>query len=336
MSGHFGIQRTLHKISAKFWWPKMRRSIENYISSCQLCAKFNILRNKPPGHLKSFDPPADVFQVMHMDFWGPVRTSARGNRYVIVLTDNLSKYVIAKAMPNNTAIDAAEFLMDEFVLIHGAPERLVTDNGVHFNNTLMKTITNTMNITHAFSAVYHPQSNGQVERFNGTFCTQLAKYHDENKDDWDDYLQSVVYAYNTGIHATTGFVPYELAFGRKQKSPFDPTPMKLMLSNKNEFYKRLQKSRRTILEQARENIRHQQQSIKQRYDKHRKDIHYAVDDLVFIKVCSNRSKLDKRWTGPCRIITRTGEQHYQVQNDETGKTTWAHVNQLLPVVARHV
>ncbi|CAF4974115.1 unnamed protein product, partial [Rotaria sp. Silwood1] len=207
MSGHFGVKRTLYKIRTRFWWPNMRKSIEHYISSCQQCMKFNILRSKTPGHLKSFDPPTDVFQILHMDFWGPVRPSAQGNRYVLVLTDNLSKYVIAKAMPNNTAKVAAEFIMNEFIMIHGAPERLITDNGVHFNNTLLKTITTTMHIPHVFSASYHPQTNGQIERFNATFCTQLAKYYDENKDDWDDYLQSVVYAYNTGIHATTGFVP---------------------------------------------------------------------------------------------------------------------------------
>ncbi|CAF4268934.1 unnamed protein product [Rotaria sp. Silwood2] len=194
MGGHFGVKRTLYKIRTRFWWPNMRKSIEHYISSCQQCMKFNILRSKTPGHLKSFDPPTDVFQILHMDFWGPVRPSAQGNRYVLILTDNLSKYVIAKAMPNNTAKAAAEFIMNEFIMIHGAPERLITDNGVHFNNTLLKTTTTTMHITHVFSASYHPQTNGQTERFNATFCTQLAKYYDENKDDWGDYLQSVVYA----------------------------------------------------------------------------------------------------------------------------------------------
>ncbi|CAF1353889.1 unnamed protein product [Didymodactylos carnosus] len=213
--------------------------------------KFNILRSKTPGHLKSFDPPTDVFQVLHMDFWGPVRTSEQGNRYLLVLTDNLSKYVIAKAMPNNTAKAAAEFIM-----VHGAPERIITDNGVHFNNTLMKNITTMMRIAHAFSASYHPQTNGQVERFNATFCTQLSKYYDENKDDWDDYLQSVIYAYNTGSHATTGFVQYELAFGRKQKSPFDPTSDNFTLSQPDAIYKHLIKARRIILKQAQANIRH--------------------------------------------------------------------------------
>ena len=274
------------------------------------------------------------FQVLHMDFWGPVRTSAQGNRYVVVLTDNLSKYVIAKAMPNNTANATAEFLINDFIMVHGSPERLITDNGVHFNNTLMKTITRTMNITHAFSASYHPQTNGIVERFNATFCSQLAKYYDEERDNWDDFLQAVVYAYNTGIHSTTGFVPYELAFGRKQKSPFDPASKNFILTQPSGFYQRLQKTRRIILKQAQENVRHQQQLTKQRYDKNRKDISYSVGNLVFLRVATNRSKLDERWTGPCIIIKKIGEQHYLIEDNTTGKTTCAHISQLQPVVER--
>ena len=57
-----------------------------------------------------------------------------------------------------------------------APERLIIDNGVHFNNALMKTITQTINIKHVFSASYHPQTNGEIERFNAAFSAQLAKY----------------------------------------------------------------------------------------------------------------------------------------------------------------
>ena len=334
MSGHFGVWRTLHKVKTKFWWPNMRQSIEHYISSCSLCSKFNIARGKPAGHLKSYEPPSEVFQVMHMDFWGPVPTSSQGNRYVIVLTDNLSKYVMAKATPNNTAITTADFVVNDFIMIHGAPERLVTDNGVHFNNTLMDTITKSMNINHSFSAVFHPATNGQVERFNATFCTQLAKYYNENTNDWDKYLQSIVYAYNTGIHSTTGFPPYELAFGRKQRSPFDLTSQDITFTKPNEFYEHLRKTRRIILNEAREAIHRHQQTTKQRYDRNRKDVSYVLRDLVFFKVCANSSKLDQRWMGPCRVIEKRGDQHYLIQLDGQEKTTWAHVSQLKPVVKR--
>ena len=334
LSGHFGVGRTLAKIRGRFWWPNLRESVQHYVSSCAQCTRHNIVRGKPPGHLKSFDSPADVFQVLHMDFWGPVRPSARGNRYVLVITDNLSKYVIAKEMPNNTAKAAADFIMSEFIMVHGAPERLISDNGVHFNNALMKTITSTMHIAHAFSAFYHPQTNGQVERFNATFCTQLAKYCNEDADDWDEYLQSVVYAYNSGVHATTGFIPYELAFGRRQKSPFDSPSNSVTLPRAEEFHKRLQRMRRINLKQARENIRNQQQLSKRRYDSNRKDISYSVGDLVFVKVCTSRSKLDQRWVGPSRVVCKKGDQTYVVKDANTGRTNCVHVGQLQLAVER--
>ena len=334
LSGHFGIQRTMNRIRRRFWWPEMRATIENYVLSCEKCKKFNILRSKVPGHLKSYDPPKEVFQILHMDFWGPVRASKHGNRYVLVLTDNLSKYVIAKAMPTNTAKDAAEFLMNEFIMVHGTPERLITDNGVHFNNTLLRNITDTMNISHAFSAVYHPETNGQVERFNSTFCTQLAKYYDEEKEDWDDYLMATIYAYNTSVHTATGYAPYELAFGRAQKSPFDPSGKDFKLAKPEEFYIHLRKVREILLTQARESILRQQQLVKQRYDKNRKDISYATGDLVYLKVCGNRTKLDQRWAGPYCVIVKKGKHSYLVEDRESGKTVWAHTNQLQLVVER--
>ncbi|CAF3857204.1 unnamed protein product, partial [Rotaria sp. Silwood1] len=335
LSGHFGVHRTLSRIRDKFWWPTMRKSIANYIASCPKCAQYNILRSKPPGHLKSIEPPSAGFQVLHMDFWGPIRIpSAHDNKYVIVLTDNLSKYVIAEAVPNCTAACAARFFIDRFILVHGAPERLITDQGSHFNNNLLCTITNVMNTPHNFSASYHPQTNGQVERFNATFAAQLAKYCNSEKTDWDLYLPSIVYAYNTSVHSTTKFTPYELAFARKPMSPFDLASPIVDLPPLHSFYPYLQRVRDLLTKQARTNILHHQTHWKKRYDQYRSDPSYQVDDPVYVHVPTGRSKLDARRLGPCIIVDTSGQQHYLVKNNLTGLTNWYHVNQLHPVVKR--
>ncbi len=121
-----------------------------------------------------------------MDFWVPVRTAADcKNRYVLILTDNLPKYVIDDALPNCTTKSAVSFFIDRFLVIHGTPERLITDRRTHFNNHLLHEIPSSMNIAHAFSASYHPQTNGQMECFNATFAAQLSKYCDPNHTDWD-------------------------------------------------------------------------------------------------------------------------------------------------------
>ena len=198
----------------------------------------------------------------------------------------------------------------------------------------MRTLTASTNIVHAFSATYHPETNGQVERFNATFCTQLAKYYDATSDDWDHYLPSVIHAYNTGIHSTTGFAPYELAFGRRPKSPFDHVSTHLTLTEPNRFYQDLQRTREIVLQHAQRNIRHQHVLTKQRYDRRRKDISYSANDLVFLKVYGNRTKFDERWIGPCRVLEITGKQNYLVEENETGRVTTAHVHQLRPVISR--
>jgi ABC-type siderophore export system fused ATPase/permease subunit len=91
-----------------------------------------------------------------------------------------------------------------------------------------------------------------------------------------------------------------------------------------------------MLTKAQDNIRHQQHLTKERYEKHRKNMSYAIGDLVFLKVRANRTKLDERWIGPCQVIKKTGEQTYLVEDNVTGKTTWAHISQLQPVMERRV
>ncbi|CAF1157465.1 unnamed protein product [Didymodactylos carnosus] len=104
-SGHFGIRRTSHKLKDRYVWPNMMSTIENYIKSCEKCAKFNIRRTKAPSKLHPITPPEGIFETIGMDFEGPTPyPSAEGNRYVLVVTDYLSKDVIAKAMPNNSII----------------------------------------------------------------------------------------------------------------------------------------------------------------------------------------------------------------------------------------
>ncbi|CAF4601653.1 unnamed protein product [Didymodactylos carnosus] len=100
----------------------MKESIEHYIRSCQECSKFNIQRKKPPALLQPIEPPDEVFQVLGIDWWGPAPESSVGNKYVLVITDRLSRYVIAKASRTNTAQATAEILMEHMILVHGAPD----------------------------------------------------------------------------------------------------------------------------------------------------------------------------------------------------------------------
>jgi transposase InsO family protein len=219
-----------------------------------------------------------------MDWWGPTPTSLNGNRYVLVITDRLSNYVIARASPKNTAQDTARILMEEVILVHGPPDKIITDQGLHFKNELLQAITTLIGSKHVFSTTYHPQTNGQTERWNSTFATQLAKYCNTDHNNWDIYLPSIVYAYNHGVHHTTGFTPYQLAFGRKPRNSFDPPHSTFTFTKPSDYYTQVLNYKQVILKQAKNHILQQQQLSKVRYDRNRPHPAYQVGDLVWTKV----------------------------------------------------
>ncbi|CAF1420470.1 unnamed protein product [Didymodactylos carnosus] len=148
----------------------------------------------------------------------------------------------------------------------------------HFNNELITAICTLVGSKHAFSTPYHPQTNGQTERFNATFATQLFKYCNEEKSNWDIYPPSIVFAYNNTQRRTTGFTPYQLAFGRLPRNPFDSPCPDFKFRRPNDYWLQVQRFRTYATQMARRNI--QQQLSKQRYDQNRNSPSYNIGDLV--------------------------------------------------------
>ncbi|CAF3408507.1 unnamed protein product [Rotaria socialis] len=129
-----------------------------------------------------------------MDFHGPITpTIKHGNKYIISLTDVLSKFVIAKAVRDCTASTAARFLTEEVILKYGTPKCILTDNGTHFTAAMMTELFKKIGITHLYSTPYHPMTNGQIERFNATMDAKIAALSNDKHTDWDEQLPFVTF-----------------------------------------------------------------------------------------------------------------------------------------------
>ncbi|CAF4804485.1 unnamed protein product, partial [Rotaria sp. Silwood2] len=172
--------------------------------------KFNIDRKKPTGLLHPIEPPQGPFQLIGIDYSGPFPITPQGNKYVLAITDYFTKWVITIPLPNQTAQTTAEALYEHYICIYGVPITILSDQGPHFINQLMIAFTQILGCHHIKSTPYHPQTNGVIERFNSTFERQLAKLTNKYINDWDVHLKSIVFAYNTGQHATTKYSPYQL------------------------------------------------------------------------------------------------------------------------------
>ncbi|CAF1532150.1 unnamed protein product, partial [Didymodactylos carnosus] len=133
-------------------------------------------------------------------------------------------------------------------------------------------------------------------------------------------LDPVVFAYNTGIHSSTKFSPYELQFGRKPCLPTDPPPIQLNLPNLSDYYAQLNKSLKLYQLYSSENMIKQQNLSAIRYNKNRKDKHYNIGDYVLTRIQGNRLKLDPRFHPTPMIIIKAKHPTYIVKDPETNQT----------------
>lgn len=161
----------------------MQQDIVDYVQSCDKCQRENRLR-KTPSVLHPIPVQGDPFSMVGLDLVGPLQETKKGNKYIAVLTDYLTKYVEVKALPSKNAEEICEFII-EVVCRHGCIKTLITDQGREYCNALNEELCQMLGIEHRVSAPYHPQTNGLTERFNQTLCSALAKYVNEKQDDWD-------------------------------------------------------------------------------------------------------------------------------------------------------
>ena len=341
-AGHLGYQRTINKLRERFDWPGMESAVRVYIRTCDSCQRHKIPRLKPAGFLQPI-LTSEPFQNLGVDILGPFPVSEHQNRFIIVAVDYLTKWAITAALPDSKTERIVDFLIEKVVLQHGAPETLISDGARNLNSAIGKELLIALRTDHRVSTGYHPQSLGQVERLNHTLAGMLAMYVDEQHDDWDDQLPAVTFAYNTGRQETTGYSPFYLLYGRQPRLPIDvflgsslnntasvtAAQYAETLINRLASAKRLLQNRTAIM----------QSKQKDRYDQGRRDVSYAIDDLVLvykpIRKKGRAEKLLHHYFGPYKVIRCLSPLNYEVELlSKPGKKDVVHVCRMKPYQQR--
>ena len=124
-------------------------------------------------------------------------------------------------MPDSEATTVARLLVNEFICRFGVPEQLHTDQGRNFEYTLIKQICQLLGIRKTCTTPYHPQSDGMVERFNRTLLSMLSIAVEESEGDWHLKIPTIMFAYRSSVHESTGESSFCLMFGREAPLPVD-------------------------------------------------------------------------------------------------------------------
>nr|GEV58613.1 reverse transcriptase domain-containing protein [Tanacetum cinerariifolium] len=120
----------------------------------------------------------EIFDVWGIDFMGSF-PSSKGNKYILVAVDYLSKWVEAKALPTNDARVVVKFLKSLFSRF-GISRAIISDRGTHFYNDQFTRVMIKYGVTHRLATAYHPQTSGQVEAYENSliYKERTKKLHD--------------------------------------------------------------------------------------------------------------------------------------------------------------
>ena len=321
LGGHLGRDAMYNKIINKFYWKNMKNDIQEYVRTCEQCQKRGNIGSK--GLLNPIKV-GKTWEMIGIDFVGPLNKTRKGNKYILVVMDYFTKYPEARATKDATADKVAEFLFKEIICRHGCPKIMISDNGSHFRNQVVKQLCEKYGIKHNFTSPYHPQSNGLVERFNRTLCESLAKLSNQEKQ-WDEFIEPALFAYRTTKHSTTKYTPYYLMHGKEARLPIDEEELPeevedfstLLLGKMYELIN-LEEKR----DQALYNIEQSQEKQKKRHDERIKEVTFEIGEQVLLKDSAKEKqwsgKLESKWKGPYKIYEIIGKGAYKLQ-DENGK-----------------
>ena len=211
-TGHFDARATYSRLKEQYTWPGMLADATAAAHTCTTCLRAGT-------QAAVFHPPAKsiastgVWDLISVDTqWGLPETD-RGYCGLLVIIDHLSRYPVVFPLRTKTQEEIARRLWT-FIALFGPPKALLSDNGTEFLNTAVNDLSTLHGIDRRVTAPYHPNTNGQVENVNRTLAMALRKLAIDDPIEWDRHLDSVLYAYRTRVHSTTGLTPYSLVFGR--------------------------------------------------------------------------------------------------------------------------
>lgn len=326
-SGHVGVYKTFNRLTELYYWPKMRYDVDRFVKRCKLCAAHKPSQHQPADKMVSHVKTDRPWEMISIDLVGPLPKSKKGNTFILVVTDYLSKFPLFFALKKSTTDAVVQNLENHVFLLFGVPRILLCDNGPQFRSSKFLRFLESYKCKAKFTPSYHPRAN-PTERINRVLKTMLSMYVSDNHRSWDENLQKIACAIRTSTHEAMKLTPYFVNFGRNMivsgEDYRDDVP------DLEDEYLDSQATRNDAFRKMFADVKKRLQIANERschtYNLRRRNVEYLLNQPVWKKnyVLSDASKyfshkLAPKFVGPFYIKKRVSPWTYELR-DEFGNS----------------
>jgi len=310
-AGHPGVNRMYSAMRRNYYWESMAAEVYAWVSSCSSCLR-NRLVPKRRTTLPKLFPATKPIASVSMDLLGPLTTTKTGSVFLLIIVDRFTKLVRAIPMTSISATDVASAFCRDWISVHGPPDTALSDNGPQFASLFFQGVCSLMGIKNLYTTTYHPQTNGQVERFNKTLVDMFAHYIEDHQDNWDELVAVLALAYNSRPHRTTGIAPLDFVTPRRLTNfSLERIPVGLLPEQGDspvEARSRFLEALKELIPQVRASIAKTQARYKRDYDKKVRPRRVPVKsgDYVYLRNHQRKHKLGPKATGPYEVLETDG------------------------------
>lgn len=324
---HQGYHRTYATVRQWYYWRGMKETIREFCTQCQVCITTRISRT---GHAKGTVTLIEAtrpFEMVSMDLVGPLPICSSNSRYLLTIMDRFTRYVAAIPLEEVTAEIVATRFFNEWIMRYGTPETILSDNGTQFTSEVLSFTMALLNVRHRFSTIYHPECNGQIERWHRFLKQRLSIRQKENAvdflkgDDWDIYVPTVVFSYNASVHSVTQHSPFQLLYGRLPTLPTKLAKLskvKLPQIRGYDDYLRFLVQALSVIRNRTLQITHANKcSLEKRLNHSRTEFDFKIGELVYrraLGLTGNTASFTDKWLGPYEITGKTEKGAFELRH----------------------
>jgi transposase InsO family protein len=205
-ASHHGEEKTLQRVRSKYIWYGVSQDCKAYVRTCKECSTSKKPHIQPKALLGQFHAGIPMERI-HIDILGPFVESTKGNRYIVMMIDQFTKWLECYAIPNQGAEQVAMSLVEGFIARMGCPLQIHSDQGKNFMSDLFRKLCQLLEISKTRTTLYRPCANGQIERYNRTILQAIRCYFKNARFQrhWDRHLQLIADAIRATVNRQTGF-----------------------------------------------------------------------------------------------------------------------------------